>query len=174
MTKRPATAEVEPATFGDTSPGIRSGASVAHVVPALLEGGGVLPTDRDFVAMRAAYQATGGIASGDDLVRSLEEHQQGDFMSLARLVIAGEIFSFEWRESFWVPMFQFNLKDLTVNPGHRRVLAELATDFDGWSLANWFAQPNSWLNGHRPVDQLDSHLWAVVAAARADRFIAGG
>jgi hypothetical protein len=133
-----------------------------------------LPGDRDVAAMRAAYRATGGIARGEDLARWLEEHELGDFVTLARLIVSGAIFSFEWQDGFWIPMFQFDLHDLSVRPGPQQVLAELAADFDGWSLAVWFAKPNSWLADRRPVDLLASNLDAVRQAARADRFIAAG
>ena len=133
-----------------------------------------IPSDRDFFEMRAAYQATGGTARGDDLGRLLEDHRRGDGASLARLVVSGEVFGFEWQRLFWVPMFQFELRDLSLKPGPRRVLAELASEFDGWTLAIWFSQPNCWLNERRPVDVLDSNLPAVLGAARADRFIAAG
>jgi hypothetical protein len=124
--------------------------------------------------MRQAYRATGGIARGEDLARWLEDRQLGDFVTLARLIVSGVVFSFEWQDAFWIPMFQFDRHDLSVRPGPQRVLAELAADFDGWSLAVWFAEPNSWLADRRPVDLLESNLDAVLQAARADRFIAAG
>ena len=71
-------------------------------------------------------------------------------------------------------MFQFELRDLSVKQGPRKVLAELSPVLDGWALAAWFARPNSWLNDRSPVDTLDSNLAAVLAAARADRFVASG
>jgi uncharacterized protein (DUF2384 family) len=54
------------------------------------------------------------------------------------------------------------------------VLAEFSTVFDGWRLAVWFAQPNSWLQDRSPVDLLESDLQAVRNAARADRFVSTG
>jgi hypothetical protein len=54
------------------------------------------------------------------------------------------------------------------------MLAELASAFDGWPLATWFAQHNAWLNDRSPVDLLDSDLADVLDIARADRFIAAG
>ncbi len=71
-------------------------------------------------------------------------------------------------------MFQFELRDLSVKPGPRRVLAELKPVFDDWGLAVWFVQPNSWLQTMRPLDLLDSDLTGVLEAARTDRFIAAG
>jgi len=142
--------------------------------PALDGDIGSPPSDHDFIMMHAVYRASGGIARADELAGSLEEHACGDFVGLARLIVSRQIFSFQWHDSFWVPMFQFDRRSLHVKAGPRQVLHELTTVFDGWTLATWFAQPNGWLKEHRPIDLLDSKLAAVVEAARADRFIAAG
>ena len=146
-------------------------------VASLLPAQGIAdPCDQDFAALRTAYRASGGIARGDDLARLLDEHHSGDFVSLAMSILEGELFAFQWQQTFWVPMFQFDLRDLSVkpNPNARRVLTELAGEFDGWALALWFAQPNHWLHGARPVDVLNANLSEVLQAARTDRFIAAG
>lgn len=157
--------------FAPANPAV---ASAEQVAPGLEEKIGVLPTDRDFVAMRATYRATGGLARGDDLARLLGDHRGGDYVSLARLLVSGDVFGFEWHRSFWVPMFQFELRDLSLKRGPRQVLDELSLAFDGWTLATWFAACNSWLDDRKPVDLLDSNLAWVLKAARADRFIAAG
>ena len=132
------------------------------------------PTFRDFIALTRAYEATGGIMSGDDLGRSLDEHRRGDLISLARLIVAGGIFSFRWHDAFWVPMFQFDPGDLSIKAGPRQVVAELVHNLDDWSMATWFAWPNSRLHGRKPVDVLDTNLSGVLEAARARRVVAGG
>jgi hypothetical protein len=144
--------------------------------PSSAEGRGVgsAPSSAGFVAMLAAYRATGGTARADDLARLLQDRQHGGYVSLARLLATRQVFSFEWRDSHWVPMFQFDLNDLSIRPGPQQVLAELSTEFDDWSLAVWFTQPNSWLNHRKPVDLLGTDLKNVIDAARADRFIAAG
>ena len=133
-----------------------------------------VPSSRGFKALLAAFQATGGAARGDKLAGLMADHQLGTLASLARNIVSGEILSFEWRHNFWVPMFQFELDDLSLKKGPRKVLAELVRVFEPWAIAAWFAQPNSWLKCQRPVDLLDSNLSAVFAAARADRFVANG
>lgn len=125
-------------------------------------------------ALRAVFRRTGGLARGDDLERLLEDRQVGDFVSLARLIASGDIFGFEWRSMFWVPMFQFEMNDLSLRWSARSVAAKLSAVFDGWRLASWFAKPNSWLDDRSPVDLLNSDLTAVREAARADRFVAKG
>ena len=63
--------------------------------------------DAEFAAMRSAYHATGGFARGDDLARVLEDFGRGNLATLGRMVVAGEVFGFEWRHTLWIPMFQF-------------------------------------------------------------------
>jgi hypothetical protein len=93
-------------------------------------------------------------------------------VSLARRLASGEILGFHWRRSLWVPVFQFDLEDLSLRPEPGEVFAELKPAFEGWALAAWFARRNSFLEGRRPVDLLPSSLGAVLQAARADRFVA--
>lgn len=132
------------------------------------------PTGRGFRAILAAFKATGGIARGDDVARLLEGHGVDDFIGLARLIAARDVLGFEWRHTLWIPMFQFDLRDLSIKPAAQRVLKELGTGFDAWACAAWLATPNSWLDHHLPVDLLDTQLTRVLEAARADRFIAVG
>jgi len=132
------------------------------------------PTSRGFTAILAAFKATGGTARGDDVARLLEGRGVDDFIGLARLIAAGDVFGFEWRHTLWIPMFQFDLRDLSIKPAAQRVLKELGTGFDAWACAAWLATPNSWLDHHLPVDLLDTQLARVLEAARTDRFIAVG
>jgi hypothetical protein len=129
---------------------------------------------RGFDDMIGAFKAFGGTARADDLALLLEEQRKGDFVSLAKRMVSRDIFSFEWQNHFWVPMFQFDPKDLTVKQEVRRVVHELASVLDNWTLALWFTEPNAWLKGKRPVEMLDRYFSDVLAAARADRFVATG
>jgi hypothetical protein len=126
---------------------------------------GRTPNSGAFVNMLGVFRASGGTARGDDLGRLLEDHRCGDFVSLARLIVSDDIFGFEWRHSYWVPMFQFDLSDLSTRIGPQQVRAALGVD-EGWRAAVWFARPNRWLMGQRPVDLIESELIAVINAAR--------
>jgi hypothetical protein len=123
-------------------------------VAAALSGCG---SDGEFVALR-----------GQDLARLLEDHHHAYVMSLEKLIASGKVFGFDWRRTFWVPMFQFDLGDLSVKQGPRHVWAALAATFDGLTLAAWFVRPSAWLYGRRPVDLLDSNLLDVLQAARSE------
>ena len=150
-------------TSGEHGPA-RHSTELAQALPVGLAGP---PTRTSFLAMRAAFRPSGGAARGDDLARLLEDSQRGDFVSLARLIGRKELFGFSWCQTYWIPMFQFDLWDLSLRSGPRRVRRELPAEFDGWSLASWFARPNGMLDGHCPVTLLDSNLPAVLEAARA-------
>jgi hypothetical protein len=77
------------------------------------------------------------------------------------------VFGFEWRNSLWILMFQFNANDLSIAPASQAVRAELPELWSGWTVAMWFAMPNSRLQDRRPVDVLGSDVAAVLQAAQA-------
>ena len=89
------------------------------------------------------------------------------------LVALGVVFGFEWQQAFWVPMFQFEPRDLSVKRGPRQVLAALGSGFDGWKLATWFVRPCPTLNACPPIERLDADVPGVLSAIRADGSIAG-
>ena len=130
------------------------------------------PNTRDFDAMLAAYMWSGGIARHQEVATRLEEDGNGGPSNLGKLIDSRAVFAFDWRGSVWLPMFQFKQPEMYVKPQSRKVLSELAGVFDGWSMAVWYLQQNSWLDNRRPIDLLDQHPSAVLIAARGDRFIA--
>lgn len=127
-----------------------------------------------FDALISAYRRSGGTARAEDLALLLAEKGQGSFISLARGIVKGEVFSIEWNNHFWLPMFQFEAHDMSMKRNVRKILRELAHVLDNLTLAAWFAEPNAWLKNSRPVDMMDSNFPEVFAAARADRFVAAG
>lgn len=142
----------------------------APVAPATLDPA----RDQDFMAMLRTFRNTGGVARGDEVVDMLQAAHSFDVAHLARAIVNREILSFEWRDELWLPLFQFDLKDMTLREAPRRVAAELACAFDGWALALWFATPNAWLAGRIPVEVIGDYPADVFHAARADRFVAMG
>lgn len=127
-----------------------------------------------FDAMIGAYQTSGGTSRADDFALLLEQKQKGNFVSVAKRIVSRDIFSFEWQNDFWIPMFQFNADDLSIRQEARRVVHELSYVLDNWTLSLWFTEPNAWLKGRRPVDMLERQFSEVLNAARADRFVATG
>jgi hypothetical protein len=160
--------------FRGSRPLLRERSSPGRSAPPLDDEVSALPCDRGFAAMLAGYYPTGGAVRGDDLALELQDRKCGDCASLAKLLVSQRIFGFGWDAAFWVPMFQFDQRDLSLRLGPLRVLSELLGVFDDWTLAAWFVQRNVWLDDRRPVDVLDTHLTWVLAAARTERYIARG
>jgi hypothetical protein len=127
------------------------------------------PSSRGFLALLTAFSTSGGTTRGDILAQLLQEHRANGRLSLARMLVSGQVFSFPWRNHIWLPMFQFSPEDLSPKPGPRAVRAVLEPFLQGWSLAAWFGEPHAHLNGQRPVDLLDTQLDAVLDAAHSPR-----
>lgn len=126
--------------------------------------------DQSFVALQGAYRASGGLERGDDLALRMLRAGRGGYQDLARQIVGGELFSFHWNDSFWLPAFQLDPVTLAPHAQARSVVSELQGVFDGWDMAWWFVNPHADLGGRRPLDLLVTALPAVLAAARADRF----
>ena len=125
-------------------------------------------------AMVRVYERTGGLARSDEVLFMLRKRTSQPLSMLARWIVDQRVVSFEWQAQRFVPVFQFDLSDMTIQPGTTAVLAELAGTFDDWEIAAWFAEPSTWLQGRPPVDVLAFDSTAVLDAARADRFVAHG
>jgi hypothetical protein len=122
----------------------------------------------EFETLQAAYRDSGGIARGDVLASRMSAAGRGGYVDLARRIVAGQLFAFQWHESFWLPMFQFDPLSLALQEGPRRVLDALRGVLDGWALSHWYVQPNDRLQGQRPLDLMDVDPVGVLAAAHAD------
>jgi hypothetical protein len=135
--------------------------------------------EREFVDAQQAemfrtYRRTGGLASGDEVTLLLRKRTAQPISLLARWIATQRAVSFTWKGQFLLPLFQFELSDMSVRAAVSAVLDELAGVFDDGELAAWFALPNAWLQGAAPVDVLDVEQAAVLNAARADRYVARG
>jgi hypothetical protein len=145
-------------------------ADIAEPEPKRADGNfGERPGDLGVQALRAAYRASGGVARGDDLARLLDDLAPPDPTRFDGLVDDGTVFGFDWRGALWVPMFQFELADLSVRLHPLQVRAELEPRFDAWQVAVWFARRNPSLGSLRPVDLVNAQLPWVLSAARIDR-----
>lgn len=125
------------------------------------------PNSRSFIAMLEAFRASGGVAPGPIVGQLLGEYRVGKVVRLEELMASGHIFGFSWRANVWIPVFQFETKDLALKASAQSVRAELPSLWSGWQVASWFAAPSARMNGHSPADRLDSDLEAVVQAALA-------
>ena len=136
--------------------------------------GGQRLEDRQFQQMLDAYARSGGLVSGNEAARRLRRYCDQPLSTLARLIVARSIVTFEWRSQLVVPLFQFERADMSLRPSVVEVMREFASVLDDWECACWFSQPNVWLHNEMPVDLIANEPMRVLAAARTDRFIARG
>jgi hypothetical protein len=128
---------------------------------------------QDFTALRQAFQPYGGFASCDEVMRRLRPlaiHPRG---TLTRWIVSRSVVNVSWCDDTLLPTFQFDLEQMSVRPACTRVIDELACAFDDREVALWFATPNAWLDYAAPVTLLSSDEFAVLQAARVDRFSRG-
>ena len=136
-------------------------------LPQIVDGLRGAPRDQTtFRDLCESFRATGGIARADDLARLLEDFQCGNFASLAKRMASHEVLSFSWRGMHWVPMFQFDLRDLSLRRSPQQLLEACGAKFDGWALSCWLTTPSDELDGERPLDILDTDLPGLCALAR--------
>ena len=121
-----------------------------------------------------AFNRTGGIFPADEVESLLEGKVERPLSNLARWLAAREVVSFPWQSRIMVPLFQFNLVDMTLRPGVSQVTFELIDIFDDWDMTCWFVRPNSSLGGATPLDLMETNQPAVRQAARLDRFLVRG
>lgn len=130
--------------------------------------------DATFVAMLPAFRTTGGIATGEEIKQRIGQRQTGGSSRLARSIAAGELISFEWNATLWLPLCQFDLYTMEMDRGAEEIVQELASIMDGWEITQWLATPHPALHDKLPVDLLRTNRGATLNAARLDRFIARG
>ena len=128
----------------------------------------------EFSAMRQAYRRTGGLAIADDVAQRLSDRMSQPVSVVARWIVSRSVLNIQWGSQRLVPLFQFDVHGLSPRPSVAAVIRELADVFDDWELALWFVQPNPMLRGASPMDVIALDATAVLAAARAQRFVARG
>ena len=131
-------------------------------------------TDQQFLAMLDAYRDTGGLARKAEVLAQLQMRAAPEADMLDTWILRRQVICFQWQSQDWLPWFQFSSFTLEPDPQLKPLFDELADVHKPLEMADWFAQPNSWLAGRAPVDTLLSDLTAVMHAARAERFIAPG
>jgi len=126
---------------------------------------------REYIVMKRAFQATGGMDSGDEVARRLVCCSTQPISTVARWILNRDVLAFRWACQTLIPLFQFEPIDMGLNPAVRSVLGELSDIYDRWGCALWFATPNPWLQEQRPVDIIRTQAQQVLDAARVERFV---
>jgi len=128
--------------------------------------------DQQHCMMTAAFERSGGLASLNFVEKLMYRHSGKRLIDSSGHDPRRRILSYPWKAQTLVPLFQFDMADMSRRIEVDAVICELADIFDDWSLALWFAQPNCWLQDCAPVDVIRWDHDAVFNAARADRFVA--
>ena len=147
-------------------------ATAAAATRATTSAHGGLDVDRD--ALERAIERSGGWISGDDLAARLRSQCDAPLSLLARWIATGQVLVSNEGAQARLPLFQFDLSDLTVRPGLRELIAELAPAYQGDEILGWFATPNLWMDGALPIERIADGFEPLLPVARADRFIATG
>lgn len=130
--------------------------------------------DEQFVVMLDAYRSSGGLAHTQEILSMFKRCGGPSSDSFARWISNRELICFDWQGQVWLPLFQFDRRDLSPDARLCPVLAELTQIYDDWEVAVWCSLPNPWLEQRVPVDTLPYDPGAVLEAARAERFALNG
>lgn len=125
--------------------------------------------DHEFVGMLNSYRNSGGLARLQQLGRYGSNGIEVDPNTIAASISRREVICFEWQEHAWLPLFQFDVRDMTPLPQLKAIMSELTTVLDPWGQALWFSKPNPWLCDRAPADAMLTEFNAVYHAAQADR-----
>ncbi|CAN7472665.1 hypothetical protein [Rhizobacter sp. LjRoot28] len=120
--------------------------------------------DRCFVSMLRAFRETGGLVRGDEVAELLAQRGAGDVSRLARWIVSREVIAFDWRGELWVPLFQFDLADMSLRAEVRQVARALESSLDGWGIAVWFSAANARLDERAPVEVVVDDPAALLAS----------
>ena len=137
------------------------------VAPASGPDEGRQGSDRQFIALLTGFRNSGGLARAQEVATRCKARDEACVLALARWVLAGEVVRVEWGQQIWLPLFQFDPRDMSRRAGLGDALAELSLPPGSWELARWFSAANTWLEELSPAEVLAHDSAAVLQAARA-------
>lgn len=97
-------------------------------------------TDRQFMTMLDSYRCNGGLARAQEVFTLFKSRHGTDPATLARWIVRRSAISFDWQSKVWIPLFQFNRADMTIQPPIIPILNALNPVFSPWELASWFGK----------------------------------
>lgn len=136
--------------------------------------GDTFPLDAQFIDMLASFQGCGGLARTEEALAWLDGEVEQGLSTLACWLALRQVVSLEWQGQTWLPLFQFDRRDMSIRPELAPIVSELGGVFDAWELAHWFARPNSTLEGLTPAEVFREDAASVLQTARIDRFAIEG
>lgn len=145
----------------------RSAARLCMIAPAQLPAAWL--RQYQFCLMREGLRHRGGLLT----LRQLRLRMGGG-VEPHQLSAKGVLLTFPWLGEQWFPGFQFDTTHRCLRADLVPIYAELPGSYDAWDTVHWFAAPNAFLRGARPVALLQQDRQAAVAAARAEHFVVNG
>ena len=118
-----------------------------------------------------AFEPSGGVVTEDGAIDILRRSSTQPESVLAQSMDERRVVRLRCGDATLLPLFQFDLPRGRLRPVIGDVVAELAPALDDVEIAQWFVQPNAWLDDRAPVQAQVDDLAAVVQAARSDRFV---
>jgi hypothetical protein len=122
----------------------------------------------------ATFAQHGGVLAADEVADLMRPLVHQPLSRLARWIATREVVTIVLRSALFVPMFQFDRTLMELRPRCREAVLELSGAMVDGDVALWFAAPNAWLDGARPVAVVECDPDGVLEAARADRSIRCG
>lgn len=129
--------------------------------------------DRQFLFMLAGFRRSGGLSRAHDVSSWLERGDRQHGGTLESWVAHNEVIHFDWQHQNWLPMFQFDMVATAPHVAVGLVLIEFNGVFSNWEIAQWFANPNSALDGRNPAGVLGNDPSLVIDAARREKSLLG-
>ncbi|MBB1600472.1 hypothetical protein [Variovorax sp. UMC13] len=127
--------------------------------------------DALFVELLNGYRRSGGLARGSEVaVRAAQRRCDGTSW-LENCLERRMVIALDWHSGLWLPLFQFDRRDMSLREEVRGPCAELSGIMDGWELALWFIRPQCLLHHCSPLELLDSQPAVVLDAARREHFL---
>jgi len=77
--------------------------------------------------MERAYSRSGGIASGDEVARTAAQALGATHLEARTLDRGRVVVNFEWQSQTLLPLFQFDLSDMSLHPGTVQVIENCPT-----------------------------------------------
>lgn len=155
----------------DDAVGLAPAGSASRIVP---RRAAVAPQDSLFIALLNGFRSSGGLQRLS-VVQAIRRNAWSAKVvaALPERITDRSVLGITWNHEAWVPDFQFDAHGSTKQAA-AAAFRELVPGHDPWELAGWFVSPSTWLQHERPIDLLEVAPATVLAAARADRFVANG
>jgi hypothetical protein len=124
--------------------------------------------------LERGFLSWGGVATAEEISLLLRRHCEQPLSQLARWIVGRSVIHFERNGQMLLPLFQFNVDDMSILAPVQSTLAHLNPTLDADETARWFVTPNPALGGDQPVRRFSNDAESVVDAARSYRLMEAG